>query len=270
MKICNKCKIEKDELEFRFRSGKSINQCRKCERATCKEYHKNNYEKDMIRSKKYKLENKERLKEQTKAYHEKYKERLAACAKKYIEQHKEEINKNKRERNLITKEERKLYKDAYYQEHKEQSKQYYEENKERISKIHKQYYSDNKDVKKQYTRQYVSNRRATDINYKIAVNLRSRLYCAIKNNQKVGSAVQDLGCTVEELKRHLEQRFYLRKDTGEQMTWENYKHDGWHIDHIVPLCSFDLTDREQFLKACHYINLQPLWAEDNLSKGGRV
>jgi hypothetical protein len=48
------------------------------------------------------------------------------------------------------------------------------------------------------------------------------------------------------------------------MTWDNWTTDGWHIDHIKPLASsFDLTDRKQFLEACHYTNLQPLWAKDN-------
>ena len=38
---------------------------------------------------------------------------------------------------------------------------------------------------------------------------------------------------------------------------------------IVPLSSFDLTDKEQSRKACHFTNLQPLWAKDNLKKGNK-
>jgi hypothetical protein len=83
---------------------------------------------------------------------------------------------------------------------------------------------------------------------------------SIRNNQKVGSAVRDLGCSIEELK------FYLETQFQEGMSWDNYSLNGWHIDHIVPLTYFDLTDRDQLLKACHYTNLQPLWAEDNHRK----
>lgn len=101
-----------------------------------------------------------------------------------------------------------------------------------------------------------------DLNFKLSARLRDRLNNALTNNQKAGSAVDDLGCSVEELKRHLESQF----QPG--MTWKNWSHDGWHIDHIKPLISFDLTDRNQFLEACHYTNLQPLWAKDNFSKKG--
>jgi len=52
------------------------------------------------------------------------------------------------------------------------------------------------------------------------------------------------------------------------MNWEN--HGKWHIDHRLPLKHFDLTDREQFLKAVNYTNLQPLWAFDNISKGCKI
>jgi hypothetical protein len=103
----------------------------------------------------------------------------------------------------------------------------------------------------------------TDINFRLAKNLRTRLFQALQNNQKAGSAVNDLGCSIQHLKLHLE----LFWDDG--MLWNNWNLNGWHIDHIKPLSSFDLTNREQFLEANHYTNLQPLWAEDNYSKNNR-
>lgn len=106
-------------------------------------------------------------------------------------------------------------------------------------------------------------RLSIDINYKLRENLRSRLNKAIKNDQKIGSAVSDLGCSIEELKRHLEVQF----EPG--MTWDNWSRVGWHIDHIKALANFDLINREELLKACHYSNLQPMWAKDNLSKGSK-
>lgn len=91
--------------------------------------------------------------------------------------------------------------------------------------------------------------------------LRTRLRMAVRRGQKAGSAVRDLGCSIEELRKRLEVQF------RPGMTWENWSRTGWHIDHIRPLASFDLTDRTQLLQACHYTNLQPLWAEENLKKG---
>lgn len=61
---------------------------------------------------------------------------------------------------------------------------------------------------------------------------------------------------------HLEAQF------APGMTWEN--RGEWHVDHIRPLASFDLTDPEQLRTASHYTNLQPLWASDNLAKGARL
>lgn len=104
-------------------------------------------------------------------------------------------------------------------------------------------------------------RMKTDINFKLACNLRSRLTKAIKHNQKAGSAIKDLGCSIQHLKLHLE----LFWDEG--MSWNNYGE--WHVDHIKSLASFDLTDRTQFLEANHYTNLQPLWEVDNLRKSNK-
>jgi 5-methylcytosine-specific restriction endonuclease McrA len=56
------------------------------------------------------------------------------------------------------------------------------------------------------------------------------------------------------------------------MTWDNYAHDTWHIDHIVPLSSFlfDTPDDPGFKSAWALANLQPLWAKENMSKGNRL
>ena len=127
----------------------------------------------------------------------------------------------------------------------------------------KKWRQDNPDKNRKINREHNYKYYHDNINYKIADILRTRLYKALKNNQRVGSAVRDLGCTIKELKKHLESQF----QPG--MNWRNHTLDGWHIDHIKPLSGFDLSDSEEFKEACHYSNLQPLWAKDNLSKGNR-
>lgn len=107
-------------------------------------------------------------------------------------------------------------------------------------------------------------RKKTDIMFRLQLNLRKRFKIAFNNNQKTGSVTDNLGCTIEELRQHLETQF----EPG--MTWGNYGFRGWHMDHIKPLCTFDLTNLEQFKEACHFTNLKPLWWQDNLSKGGKV
>ena len=115
-----------------------------------------------------------------------------------------------------------------------------------------------------YENRYVKCRKAIDPNYKLAQCLRDRLNKALKGNQKTGSAIRDLGCSIDFLRQHLESLF----QPG--MSWDNWSLHGWHIDHMQPLSSFDLTNREQLLKACHYTNLQPLWAEENLKKSDQA
>jgi hypothetical protein len=114
------------------------------------------------------------------------------------------------------------------------------------------------DEHKLYHRAYCRNKYNNDTNYRLALNLRNRLSYAIRCRV---SAVRDLGCSIEDLKRHLESKFQ------EGMTWENY--GSWHIDHIKPLAAFNLQDSEDLRFACHYSNLQPLWAKDNLKKGNK-
>lgn len=110
---------------------------------------------------------------------------------------------------------------------------------------------------------YEKNRRATDPGFKIIGILRSRLGNALKrkNAKKSQPTLELTGCEINFLKGYLEGKF------AEGMSWEN--HGDWHIDHIRPCCNFDLTIEEEQKKCFHYTNLQPLWAQENLSKGGK-
>lgn len=125
-------------------------------------------------------------------------------------------------------------------------------------------YEESKARAKVYNRQYVREKSKTDLNFRLRRALRVRIHDILKGQQKAGSAIRDLGCTWEELKAHLESLF----QPG--MTWDNWGLHGWHIDHKTPLAAFDLSDPDQFKKAVHYTNLQPLWARENQIKGARL
>lgn len=113
---------------------------------------------------------------------------------------------------------------------------------------------------------YILSKLKNDTCFKLKCVLRDRFRKALKNNYKTGSAVKDLGCSIEQLKQWLESQFQ------EGMTWENYgKGKGkWNIDHIVPVSTVDLTDKKQLKKVCHWFNLRPLWENENNTRGNRV
>jgi len=203
-----------------------------CKRGHVAERHTNNY--ICIRCEKvYRIDNKEAIAGYYKVYYADNKEVISEQKRIYRADNKETI--------------------AGYH------KVYYADNKETFVERGKAYYEDNKETILERVKTYRKQRKHTDIQFWLAENLRSRLCKALKGNYKSGSAVRDLGCSVEFLKQHLEQQFKVG------MTWAN-RGKVWHIDHIEPLCSFDLEDREQLLIACHYTNLQPLFVVDNLKK----
>ena len=196
---------------------------------------------------------KERQKSYNKLYYQSNKNKLIIKSNDYYQ-----LNKEKK--NAYSKEYRKLNKDKIKKRKKIYNEAWYKINKDKIKLREKIYRSLNKDKKNLYFK----NKKKTDIQYKLSCNLRSRLNTAFNSNYKDGSAVRDLGCTIDELKTYLESKF----QPG--MTCDNWTTDGWHIDHIKPLSSFDLTDRKQLLEACHYTNLQPLWAKDNIIKSDKL
>ena len=137
-------------------------------------------------------------------------------------------------------------------------KRWYDKNRDDY--LHDQRVKKKDPASRAWSREYEKNRRSTDIGYKLAKSLRDRLYKAISRHEKSDSAVNLVGCSIGELKIYLEEKFQNGMD------WENYGQ--WHIDHIRPCSSFDLSDQEQQQACFLFTNLRPLWGEENISKGG--
>ena len=85
-----------------------------------------------------------------------------------------------------------------------------------------------------------------------------------KNTKKCKKTLELTGCTLEFLYNYLESKF------TKGMSWDNYGKFGWHIDHIIPCSSFDMSNPEEQKKCFHYTNLQPLWWLDNLKKSNKI
>jgi hypothetical protein len=131
------------------------------------------------------------------------------------------------------------------------------------SKNRKEYYQTHKNETIKQNTNYQNERKKRDPAYKIERNMRSRLYHALKKDgaYKADKTMKLVGCTPNFLKGYLEAQF------TDGMSWDNY--GDWHVDHIRPCASFDLTNEDEQRICFHYKNLQPLWGPDNLEKGSK-
>jgi hypothetical protein len=109
-------------------------------------------------------------------------------------------------------------------------------------------------------------RRRADARLRLLMLIRRRIHLALNNHWKSGRTIELLGCSGDELRRHLESLF------AGGMGWENYGrgHGKWHIDHIIPCSAFDLERAEHQRRCFHFSNLQPMWAEENLAKSNKL
>lgn len=162
-----------------------------------------------------------------------------------------------------SKEWRRANADRRREANREQTNNWRKQNPERWKELQKSHYEKHKSKIVKRNHEYAAKRKKVDVNYKLTCLLRGRITKALTAGWKSGSAVRDLGCSIPELRTHLESKF-----TG-GMSWENYGRSGWHIDHIRPLSSFNLNVPEEFQAAVHYTNLQPLWASENCSKSNK-
>lgn len=178
-------------------------------------------------------------------------------------------NKQLRLNNLERyKEKDKLYHEANKEHRNAKCREYRENNYEKCIQAEKNYYINNRaqilERKKVY---HYLNKDVPE--YKIKRNLRIRMWSVLNENIKTGSAVDDMGCSVEFLLDWFEFVFHNYKLKGIEINWEN-SGECWDIDHVIPLSRFDLTDRYTFLVAAHWTNLFPLPKTINRRKYNKI
>lgn len=139
---------------------------------------------------------------------------------------------------------------------------YHEANKDKLNLKTRKYYNEHKDELNKKQLVYKKKRSQEDPIYNLQHRMRTRLLKALqaKSWKKATKLNEYIGCSLEEFKAHIESLF------TEGMSWDNRSE--WHLDHRIALSS--ATTEEEIYKLCHYTNLQPLWAEDNLIKGAKL
>lgn len=172
-----------------------------------------------------------------------------SCRRTYINNYR---NQNKEKNNERRRQ-------IYWENHEKElirAKKKHEKNKEKETEYRK---ISRKEISKKMKIRYHND----DI-FKIKTNIRNRMRLFLRKNNitKLNKTFEIVGCSPQELKEHLEKQF------TEEMSWKNYGFYGWHIDHKIPL-DFGKTKNEIY-KLCHYTNLQPLWATENLKKSNKL
>lgn len=283
-KKCSKCGIKRDIKKFRLRvdTGKRRNTCLECDKKYFRERKRrirktNEYKK---KKKQYFIDNPHKLTERNERRakwrrENPEKNRKYRAAERKSAQKRSRLRKTSKDLELTGK---KILERLFGKEcnkcgvHKSISEFSIKKSNDKyngickkcVKKRHleyqKKYSKEIKNYQKTYQKEYRKNPQV-----KMKKILRNRI-----RNVVLGmpgkTALENLGCSVEYLVKRFESMFYPNPETKEMMTWENYGRHGWHVDHIIPLSAFDLTRKDHVLYACHYTNLQPLWAKDNLQK----
>ena len=284
-KKCSKCNQIKEISHF-SKNNKTKDKlhcsCKMCD----KEKYDKNRDRNILIMREYKKNNPEKIKEyylknqeKYKNYREYNKDTIKLYMKDYYINNQIKIKEYIEKNSEISKQKRKEYYIKNINLLKKKRKEYYIKNKEKISEYNKNYRKNNIEketirVKNYYekNKKYLikkssiislEKRRKFPIE-RLKHNVRNRIkdYLSRKNIKKTNKTFEIVGCTPQELILHIEKQF------TEGMSWDNQGMFGWHIDHIIPLSSAN-TDEEVY-NLCHYTNLQPLWAFDNLSKGKKL
>ena len=243
LKWCSKCETVKPLDDFsnsKQRADGKVGQCKECVKAKyrekseerlakAKEYYQNNREDKLDKAAEYRANNSDKIKESRKKYYESNKDSILKKNDEYRQENLDSISAQQKE-----------YRKANIEKKSAQEKEWRKNNKERIR------------ARQNYRYEH-------DEKFKIKHLCRQMVRRAILS---IGSSKDEetrkfLGYSAKDLKEHLEKQF----QPG--MSWEN--HGKWHVDHIIPISRAETLEEAKVLSQLS--NLQPLWAEDNLSKG---
>jgi hypothetical protein len=263
---CLKCSIEKRKprfTEFEKKKRKS-DQDKKYRlehsdelKNVHKIYYQNNKEEIKRKHKIYNINNKEQIKSRVRCYRLEHKEDIKCQRKGHYLINKDRILRAGHKYQLVNKD-----------KIKQKKKKYYIENEMKIVDHVLLYQSKNKKKRIEYMRHYTTERRKRDINFMLQHRIRNRIYMALKNNSKAAHTLELIGCSIKELKAHLESTAF--KNGYSDFSMENFDGKKWHIDHIIPCCIFNLSDPIQQKKCFNYKNLQILSAKENLIKKDKI
>lgn len=269
LRACSKCGVEKPatvEHFANYRDRGKIRQktfCRDCERSRLRAYRAANPE----RAKEWDRRNQERNRGAGSDYEKRrYARRDKAKAREALANWKAENPDKVRAMWERTYQKNKPVHTKRSREWQRMKRQSDPDFREKCNAANREWLSKNKEKMRPYYRAKAARLRKNDLGYRVMASMRRRVHIALRGNVKSASVSALLGCSLEEAKAHIEQLF------TDGMTWENWGRGWggvreWHLDHVKALSTFDLTDPEQLAQACHYTNLQPLWAKDNLAKG---
>jgi hypothetical protein len=241
-KTCSKCNLELPVDQFRIVGDKIKNPCKKCKSEIHKKWRQTE-------------DGKKKMKDSNKRYESKIVDK-----NRIIREEKNKIREElKRQKEIIREEKKRII---------EEKKRIREEKKLEWKKRMEYYKTDEwKEIKKEKERERQSLRWKRRWNEDEMFAMKVRLRNLIRNSfrrqgyKKFDTSTEEVvGMTYDEFKEYLESKFV------DGMSWDN--RGDWHIDHIIPLSS--ATSEEEIIGLCHYSNLQPLWAEDNMSKGDKI
>ena len=197
----------------------------------------------------------------------------AAYGKRYYEANRKRILAQCKKYRERTKAAKRARDKAYYEANKEKiaewskspagiavRKRSRKKNKDKLREKHRQWREKNR----QHLRAYKKERRQRHPHLRLINRIRCRTWGALKTARarKKSSTIELIGCTASELAAWIESQF------TDGMSWE--KIGDIHIDHVIPLAKFNLSDPEQQQSAFHYTNLRPMWGLENKQKSDKV